>query len=84
MHTFLNVQSQLTEANTHFSTFPFLLQLILSHQLLVVLNPSKLHYLGSRQINAVVEVTEKEEMMELVGQVKCADLASLFEATKAL
>lgn len=84
MHTSLNVQSQLTEANKHFSTFPFLLQLILSHQLLVVLHSSKLHYLGSGQINAVVEVTEEKKMMELVGQVKCADLASLFEAAKAL
>ena len=58
-----------------------LVQLFLLHQLLVVLLLSQLHDLHGRQVNAIVEVSKKEEMVKLVCQVKRADLTSLFEAT---
>ena len=61
-----------------------LLQLFLLHQLLVVSLCSLLYNLHGRHVNAIVEVSKKEEMVKLVRQVKRTDLTSLFEATHPL
>ena len=78
-----NSATRLTEAHEHFSILLLLTKLLLLHQLLIVLVSCELNNPSGWEVNAVVEVAKEEEMVELVGEIKRADLSGLFEAPKA-